>query len=136
MRQCEDGKNVIKGQIKALEDLCDVWELQSKSLVRCCQSMKLNINLSFTELECWKELYSLTETQSILYKQCCLELRESIFELKIMKGELKSINKLLQRKKGELGSEVQFATRNVQLAYDERNACLRIYHKHNHNGNN
>ena len=44
-----------------------------------------------------------------------------------MKGELKSINKLLQRKKGELGSEVQFATRNVQLAYDERNACLRIY---------
>eukprot|EP01083_Nonionella_stella_P241128 842270_1 len=44
-----------------------------------------------------------------------------------MKGELKNINKLLQRKKGELGTEVQYATRNVQLAYDERNACLRIY---------
>eukprot|EP01083_Nonionella_stella_P077750 212441_1 len=127
LRQCEDGKNVIKSMIKAMEDLSEVWDLQSKSLMRCTQSMKKNLKLTGKEAKTWHELYVLTEKSSHLYKSAVCEVKLSIFELKIMKGELKSINKLLQRKKGELGSEVQFATRNVQLAYDERNACLRIY---------
>jgi len=128
LRQNETGKNVIKGLIKACEDLCDIWELQSKSLHRCHSSMRLDTPaISDVETQCWRELHGLTETASLCYKQSVLDLRETVFELKIMKGELKSINKLLQKKKGELSSEVQFATRNVQLAQDECNACKRIY---------
>ena len=120
VKQCEAGKNSVKSIIKAHEDLADVWELQTKSLLRCSQSMNMKINCSTKAMDLWKEIRSLMEWSGQQYKAAVAELKESIFELRITKGELKNINKLLQRKRGELSSEVQFATRNVQLAYDER----------------
>lgn len=124
LRQFEDGKNVIKGLIKTMEELSDVWDTLSKNLSRVCQTPKM---MSESEMKCWKQLRILTDHQSAAYRKAEEKMREHIFDLKVTKAELKSTVKLLQKKKTELNNDVQYATRNVQIAYDERNACLRIF---------
>lgn len=108
-------------------DLMNFWTLNEKTMSRCSNSMQMKLNMSDASRRLWGSMNSLTGFIGQQYKAAVVELKESVFELRIMKGELKHINKLLNRKRGELASEVQYATRNVQLAYDERTSCKRLY---------
>ena len=41
--------------------------------------------------------------------------------------ELRLVTQILQRKKGDLAQEVNFATKNVQTEYETRTQCLRAF---------
>ncbi|ETO10320.1 hypothetical protein RFI_27059 [Reticulomyxa filosa] len=127
LKQSEDGREQIKHMNKMLEDLSALWDSYSKKLQTCLTQTKPFIQSTNCEQLCWTQLRSLTETQCNAYRTCATEVKDISTALKIMKGELRNITRLLQRKKNELANEVQFATKNVEQCNDERTQCLKLY---------